>query len=206
MLGGNFMSNMILPNWAPRVDAEKIKKLYKLDSQGIIDEFLLEDVGYALLSRAYTLRQTLRAHHEGIIYCPACQRIVPKTDILECTCGWNLPWKEYHNTYRRKQLTGASLPPMVDQFIQEFEKANDYHSRMRSIDNLIHRFHWGIQNMPTRPVAVNFINLGLYDTVKFIIELGYCKDDEFAREQWKQWLKNAKQSGFYNEELKYVKE
>jgi len=197
--------NQQIPTWAPRVDAQKIKNLYELNAQGIIDEELLDDVGYGLLARAYSFKTTLKAHHEDVATCPMCHTEIPiinkgKKDLIECSCGWSLAWGKYHESYKGKQLTGMSVIPMVDEFIRNFEaQINNPAGKMRVIDNLLHRFHWEIQNNPTRPVAVNFIDLTTHNAVKFIIELGFSENDFFAKEQFESWLTNAKKSGYYDE-------
>ncbi len=73
---------------------------------------------------------------------------------------------------------------------------------MRAIDHLLHRFHWELKNTPTRPLAVNFIDLRLWDVVRFLITLAYPEDDPEARRQYETWLANAQKSGWYENELK----
>ena len=89
----------------------------------------------------------------------------------------------------------------MEVYIREFGAARDYHAKMRAIDNLLHRFHWELQNAPTRPLAVNFIDLRLWDVVRFLITLAYPPDDPEARRQYETWLANARKSGWYENEL-----
>ncbi|MGI6704943.1 MAG: hypothetical protein ACOX6S_01330 [Clostridia bacterium] len=36
------------PTWAPKVNPNKIRRLYQQDAKGILDDELLDDVGYSL--------------------------------------------------------------------------------------------------------------------------------------------------------------
>jgi len=38
----------LLPRWAPRLPPGKIQRLYELDALGIQDDYLVDEVGYAL--------------------------------------------------------------------------------------------------------------------------------------------------------------
>ena len=191
------------PRWAPRVRAELIKKLYEENAAGIYDEELVDEIGYAFLARADSLIKTNRAHFEHIVYCPVCGALTQYADhVLHCGCGWSLPWRDYHATYQKKQLIGENIPPLVEEYLRAFGVAQDYSAKMRAIDNLLHRFHWELQNAPTRPLAVNFIDLRLWDAVRFLITLAYPEDNPEAKRQYDVWLANAKKSGWYENELR----
>lgn len=190
------------PRWAPRVSHRLIRELYEKNAAGIYDEDLADEVGYAFLARADSLVQTNRAHYDHVVNCPVCGAMASYVNhILCCDCGWSLSWREYHATYQKKQLIGENIPPLVEVYIREFGAARDYHAKMRAIDNLLHRFHWELQNAPTRPLAVNFIDLRLWDVVRFLITLAYPPDDPEARRQYETWLANARKSGWYENEL-----
>ena len=191
------------PRWAPRVSHRLIRELYEKNAAGMYDEELVDEIGYAFLARADSLVKTNRAHYDHIVYCPICNALTHYEDhILRCTCGWSLPWRDYHATYQKKQLIGENIPPLVEVYVREFGAARDYHAKMRAIDNLLHRFHWELQNAPTRPLAVNFIDLRLWDVVRFLITLAYPAEDPEAQRQYDVWLENAKKSGWYDYELK----
>ncbi|MGC9468959.1 MAG: hypothetical protein ACP5HS_10245 [Anaerolineae bacterium] len=100
-----------LPTWAPRVRPEKIRRLYELDAQGIIDEELIDDVGYSLLARCESF---IRANEAvaGRARCPNCGATVAhpaqKEELLQCPCDWSLSWADYFATIQHKQLSGAA--------------------------------------------------------------------------------------------------
>lgn len=191
------------PRWAPRVQAALIKRLYEENALGICDEALADEIGCAFLARADSLIKTNRAHYEHVVCCPVCGALTRYADhVLHCECGWSLPWRDYHATYQKKQLIGENIPPLVEEYVRAFGAARDYAAKMRAIDNLLHRFHWELQNAPTRPLAVNFIDLRLWDIVRFLITLAYPEDDPEAKRQYDVWLANAKKSGWYENELR----
>lgn len=190
------------PVWAPRVSHRLIRELYEKNAAGFYDEDLADEVGYAFLARAESLVRTNDAHFYHNYFCPVCDQPVEyREHVLHCTCGWSLPWKEYHASYQKKQLIGQDIPNLVRPYLAEFRAAREYHAKMRAIDNLLHRFHWEIRGEPTRPLAVNFIDLRLFDVVRFLISLAYPEGDEEAARQYDTWLMNAKKSRWYENEL-----
>ena len=58
--------------WARRVRPETIRALYTLDAKGIVDEELIDEVGYAMLARCESIRTVTRAH-SGRATCPRCK-------------------------------------------------------------------------------------------------------------------------------------
>jgi hypothetical protein len=87
--------------WSPRVPQWKIRRLYELDAQGILDEELLDDVGITLLLRCRDIL-TIHEAKRGRVKCPRCadqrertiiERVSQKGDardeaIVCPECGW----------------------------------------------------------------------------------------------------------------------
>ncbi len=102
-------------HWASRVNPILIRRLYQTDARGIVDEELIDAVGFALYARCESILQATEAH-AGHIICPECGTLVKrdggpwlKDAILECAqCGWQVPWEEYFKTYQHKHLVGGS--------------------------------------------------------------------------------------------------
>src|SRR3954447_14811943 len=85
--------------WAPRVDPQKIRRLYETDARGIVDDELIEEVGFALYSRCLSIIAATEAH-SGRVQCPRCSQIVPhRSDpdaVLQCAnCSWRVRWRDY---------------------------------------------------------------------------------------------------------------
>jgi hypothetical protein len=167
----------ILPQWAPRVRQDRIRRLYEQDAQGIVDEELINDVGYALLSRCQSFLEATAAV-QGQAICPVCAQTVlhpvKKDALLHCSCGWKLSWEDYFATIQRKQLSGAE--PVVDlfqHFVASFPATGSPREKVVLIDQLLHGFHWYHQHGYTRPVAVNLIEGKLADVIAFLDRLTY---------------------------------
>lgn len=168
----------ILPQWASRVQKSKIKQLYNLDSKGIYDDELLDEVGYALRSRCQSFISACQAT-SGKVICPVCDTLIPhdwdKDKLINCpNCQWQLTWGEYFATIQHKQLSGAEpVLELFQEYVDKFQQAQTNQEKMFSIDRLLHGFHWSVKYGPTRPVAVNLIDGRLRDVILFLDELSY---------------------------------
>jgi hypothetical protein len=187
----------ITPDWAPRVAQGRIRRLYETDAQGIYDEDLIDEVGYALLARCQSFLDANEAR-AGRARCPRCSAIVAHTcqkeEVLRGACGWELTWGRYFQTLQHAQLSGAE--PVLAQFrafVATFPATGTPQAKMLAIDRLIHGFHWYLKtNRPTRPVAVNLIEGRLNDVVAFLDRLTYGDQSTPGLQQshthWKQMI------------------
>jgi hypothetical protein len=174
-------------NWGQRVPKWKLRRLYESDAQGLLDEDLLNDVGYTLLERCRDILKVASAQH-GQVPCPRCERLGqaalipvprvkgdPRDRLLTCpVCGWQITWGEYHLSYKRKQLNPGGATDTFAAFAAEFPQARTPQAKMAAIDRLIHEFHYSFQplpDIPTRPVGVNLIEGHLEDVIAFLNEL-----------------------------------
>jgi hypothetical protein len=57
--------------WSKRVKPQSIRRLYALDAKGIVDEDLIDGVGYAMYARCLGIRAVTEAH-AGRATCPRC--------------------------------------------------------------------------------------------------------------------------------------
>jgi hypothetical protein len=153
--------------WAPRVDPNKLRRLYQLDAQGILDADLLDEVGYGLYSRCRSILHVSDAMN-GRVHCPCCDTIIQHptndpADILCCsTCSWQARWGDYYNTYRTEELGAGGAAEIFQDFITHWEPVRTPRDKMQLIDQLIHRWHWETaRQRPTfglgRPTGVNLI-------------------------------------------------
>ncbi len=177
--GSNPTGDHRLPTWAPRVPKHKIRRLYELDAQGIIDDDLIDDVGYGLWARGKAFI-TACAAVRGEVVCPACGAILhraghDKTQVMVCGCRWSLSWGDYFETIQRKQLSGAEpVLALFGSYVDRFPEATTPRARMLLIDELLHGFHWYYKTgTPTRPVAINLIEGRLSDVIDFLDTLTY---------------------------------
>jgi hypothetical protein len=200
-------TSAILPEWSPRLPMSKIQRLYDLDALGIYDEELIDEIGYALLSRCQSFIQAVQAT-QGLATCPVCKHQVEhnfkNSEVLTCeNCGWQATWKDYFSTIQHKQLSGAE-PVLVffAEFIETYPKARTSQEKMFHIDRLLHGFHYAsIHHMrtPTRPVAVNLIDGRLNDVIAFLERLTFGEQSTPGltenRDEWLEKIQNAKSWG-----------
>jgi ribosomal protein S27AE len=186
----------ITPIWAPRVRQNKISELYENDAQGIYDDALIDDVGYALRARCQSFIEANEAR-DGKTPCPRCGETVlhkgHKDEVLRCRCGWELPWGVYFETIQHKQLSGAEpVLRLFEDFVNRYPTAQENREKVFLIDQLLHGFHWYYTgNSPTRPVAINLIEGQLWQVIEFLDNLSYSeKSTPGTRETKAEWDTN----------------
>jgi hypothetical protein len=164
--------------WAPRVQQHLIRRLYESDARGLLDEELLNEVGWGLYARCESFIQAVEAAH-GRATCPGCGKIVLHScvpeEVLRCAnCGWQTTWQTYFRSFQHKQLSGAE-PVLVlfRQFMAHFPLASSPSDKMLLIDRLIHGFHQSLGGDPTRTTGVNLIEGRHHEVVEFLDSLAY---------------------------------
>lgn len=194
-------SNNSLPVWSPRLRKLQLQRLYHSCGQGLLDEALVDEVGFALYSRCLSMLQASAAIR-GNPPCPSCgntaQIDASPNPFARCAhCGWRCPWDAYQKTYQRKGLFAGGLEPFVKDFIDQFPVTTAHAKRMVLIDTLIHRFHWESAGVDDgRPGATSLIEGKMKDIMEFLDRLTYGEnvppEIEQTREEWrKKWGKNA---------------
>ena len=181
--------------WAPRVPRGRIRLLYESDAAGIVDESMIDEVGYAFWERCRDILICTRAH-TGEATCPRCETIVHhgwrKDEMMRCDCGWSMTWGDYLGSYQGKQLHGGGSVPWISEYIDELERATTPRRRMLAIDRLINRFHWDLKHperdggphAPSRPTAVNLIGGKMREVLALLDELaGMGEPDDPERRQ-----------------------
>lgn len=168
--------------WSRRVKPEVIRRLYTLDAKGIVDDELINEVGYAMYARCLSIRTATRAH-TGRGMCPRCRSDVLRADPdwkawkkdepMACPCGWETTWGAYHKTYKGKQLHGGGAYPMFRAFIERWPGARLPRDKMLAIDALIHECHGQFKGAMGRPAACNLIEGTMHELVDFLNELAY---------------------------------
>lgn len=159
--------------WEPKVPQWQIRRLYETDARGILDEEQINQVGWALWGRCDSIL-TVTAAHYGKVRCPGCETMIERvkaderTEIVSCPgCGWSIPWANYHQSYRGKQLFGANAVEIFEKYHKVFPMTERANQKMLLIDRLIHAFHIGIRDIG-RPVAANLIEGTLAEVIRFL--------------------------------------
>ena len=192
--------NHQLPQWAPRVKKDKVRRLYELDAKGIYDSELLEDVGYGLLARCESFIIASRSR-EGYLPCPNCGTTVfhdhDREKLMVCeNCGWSVTWGAYFKHMQHKQLSGADpVLHLFEAFVNGFPKAKTNQRKMFMIDRLLHGFHYWVKKdtiTNTRPVAVNLIDARLGDVIRFLDELTFGEGNTpGVQENHAEWVQRS---------------
>jgi Zn ribbon nucleic-acid-binding protein len=193
--------------WAPRVHPNKLKRLYELDAQGILDDDLIDEVGYTLYSRCQSILHVSDAMN-GKVHCPQCDTIIlhqtnDSADVLACpTCGWEARWGAYYNTYRTQELGAGGAVDIFHDFMAQWERVRTSREKMVLIDQLIHRWHWETQHQRPkfglgRPTGVNLIEgnkqqvLALLDTLTY--GAGSTTDTQTTKAAWRAYWQEVQE-------------
>jgi Zn ribbon nucleic-acid-binding protein len=184
-----------LPIWSPRVSKSKIRQLYTSFGKGIVDEQLIDDVGFSLLARCESVLAATQAGQGAGAPCPRCTSLLDwvswRNEDLECrSCGWRCPGQVYKKTMKFKHLFAGGMKPFLEEFVREFPRARRHSDRFILIDTLIHRYHWENVGKPSRPGACCLIEGKLKDIMPFLDALSYGErvpeEVQATREQWRQ--------------------
>jgi hypothetical protein len=164
--------------WARRVSQDKIRRLYALDAKGILDEELIDDVGYAMYARCESIRIATEAHM-GRAACRRCGTIIEhngqKEARLACaTCGWETTWGAYFKSYQHRQLVGGNAFPAFADFIERWPKLRSPSDKLLAIDKLVHACHASARHPGlARPAAVNLIEGKARELIAFLDRIAY---------------------------------
>lgn len=188
--------------WGKKVPQELIAKLYYKDSQGILDEELADEAGYALFARCESIISVTYGFEHKKLICPSCGKDIPlHDDAFTCQCGFSATWDEFRKSYKNKQLYGANALPVFLAYRRDFSAAKGYGEKMITIDTLIHSFHilhsyrkkYDVfdpedeDNALGRPTGVNLIEGSLSEVIMFLNELTDSKE----KSRWQSIVKRA---------------
>lgn len=129
--------------WEPRVKPALIRSLYETDAAGLVDEKLIDEVGYALLLRCETIQRVTERR------CPDCGEPLdgafdsgPRDRRIFCSgCRWSSTWDTYHRSYKGHRIHGGRAYGAFVEFLNSFPKARNITAKMLAIDRLIHAVH-----------------------------------------------------------------
>ena len=181
--------------WAPKVRQEKLWNLYQSDARGLLDEDLLDRVGYALLTRC----ECIFMINEGKVACPRCgAAFVVRSPFMSggaepvgcptAGCGWTVTGQEYGQSIRHRELHSGNAGPAFEAYVEAYPKAKTAQERMLAIDRLIHAFHWDLKMaLPNRPAGNNLIEGSLDQVIDLLDRLSYGNSAQ-AKDAWRETL------------------
>jgi hypothetical protein len=193
-----------LRRWSPKVAGQRIRTLYETDARGIVDEELIDDVGYALYARCDDIVEVTTARN-GNVKCQGCGTIIQRRggveEALACAaCDWRTVWGEYQRSYNRKGLLagikGAPTIGIFDAFVKRWPGCRTPRDKIILIDRLIHEFHADALNNDTRPSACNVIKGNATEVIALLNSLAYGDESTSglcaSREQWYERLRASR--------------
>lgn len=188
--------------WAQRVRPEKIRRLYELEAQGLVDEDLLNDVFYAINDRCQSILTCTEAA-DGRVKCQRCGAILlrqdlnnrpeSKAEVILCpNCSWKTTWGEFLESYQGKQLFAGGTGPALHHFVDLALKAKTPREKMLMIDVIIHAYHWEMLNTPTRPTAMNLIAGNNEVVIDLLLGLAYQEGDDELLKTKTAWVEKTR--------------
>lgn len=161
--------------WPDKLNINKLKQLYLLDSKGIQDEVLADEIGLTLYLRCKNGKEDMELLERNMIRCHNCNSVIEgHDDFRECKCGYQYSYREYRRNYRKNNMPSGAAAKVFDEYIQNWIRAQGYNSKMILIDKLLHEFHLSlVSGAIHRPVAMNFIDGTREKVTNIINELAY---------------------------------
>ena len=146
-----------VPRWAPRVPMEWIAKLYATEARGIVDDELIDKVGWRLYAR--------------------CEDCISATN--DAMSGRE---DAKGRSWQHKELISEGARPFMEEFIATWDRTKDPRGRMLAIDRVIHRWHWENKleerGAVGRPTGVNLIEGSRKQVIAFLDKLSSGENHE----------------------------
>jgi len=147
--------------WSEKVSRSKLIRLYQNDAKGLVDEDLLDEVGYTLYSRCKQARETFECLNKGEIICHHCgtvNKATSYTDLIHCPCGYYYTYREYRRSCRANSIPGGRATDIFNTFADKWLLCKNEKEKMLLIDWLIHECHVSVMTGGKgRSVCVNLI-------------------------------------------------
>ena len=177
-----YLGDNEMPQWAPKVEREKIRKLYLGDAQGFVDEERIDEVGIAIYARCESIRIVTEIRRNGNAECLRCGHkfefdYLQMETILCKKCGWSVTWVRFHKSYKGKQVWGGRAYPAFERFLRAYPNASTPQQKMLLIDSVVHACHESIDfHHGTAPAAKNLLKGSFKDIADFLEELAYSSE------------------------------
>jgi hypothetical protein len=173
----------------------KIRRLYDNDAQGIIDEDLIDEVGYALYARCESVWMVTERR------CPECRekcQILNWRTMICSACGWSTSWEAYKRSYKGKRIHGGRAYEFFLTYMDEFGRARGPRQKMLAIDRVIHALHESLDQVWTTPASVNLIEGTRDEVIAFLDALAYGDTADPAmrsrKEEWRQKMSETERA------------
>jgi len=179
-------------HWAERVSPHKIRRLYESDARGMLDEDLLDEVGYGIY---VCCQQTLDLGEatRGRVKCRGCGSIIVRrlvngqfddSEMLRCNaCSWEVACGDYHKSLLRKTPAPPYEPAVVfETFVKGWTLARSPRDKLLLIDSLIHEWHIHYRAVGW-PIGTSVVKATAEQMVQLLEGLAYGFDSTEGLEQ-----------------------
>ena len=199
------MPNQDTIQWAPKLRPHLLRRLYESDARGLVDDELLDEVGYTLYERCRTIWIATERR------CPRCAAKLDRRDSsrdapMVCPdCDWQTVWRLYHRSYKGKRIHGGRAYSAFLRYMEEWRRARDPRTKMLVIDRLIHALHEDERMLWVTPASVNLIEGKRDEIITLLDHLAYgdCSAPESVvrKEEWRSKMAQGEENTelFYKE-------
>lgn len=176
--------------WAAPLPAGKLVRLYEGNAVGVIDDDLLDDVGWRLWERLSDVGRV----SSGAVRCPDCgttfQVRSPNREVddtVTCPQGdWSVTPRAWHQSWEHRDLNGHC--PEFQRFVDRWPTARTTRDRMLLIDAVVHALHVSSRDdMSGNFAARNFIEGSRPKVVALLDELAYGPGSHIAEAARLRW-------------------
>jgi hypothetical protein len=172
--------------------AGKLIRLYEANAAGLLDDELLDDVGWRLWER---LSDVVRVTN-GRVRCPGCEAEFlvrspdrGRDDVVPCPgCDWTITDRAWHKSWEHRDLNGPC--PEFQGYVDKWPTARSARDRMLLIDEVVHALHVASRDdAPGNFAARNFLEGSRPKVVALLEELANGPGSqvaEGARARWQE--------------------
>lgn len=179
--------------WGEKVSRNDLFRLYQGEASGLIDEDLLDEVGYTFYTRCKQGKETREHMVKGQIICHHCGTVITagrtsptgavllnddNDALINCGCGYSYTYREYRRSCNSVNMPGGRATPIFEHFLLKWPTCRSATEKMMLIDWLVHECHVTLMSgMAGRSVCVNLIEGSLKQISDLIIKLAYDASD-----------------------------
>lgn len=160
--------------WAEKVSRYKLVKLYQDEAKGLLDEDLLNEIGYTFYTRCKQARDTRQRLDKGEIICHYCGEVhqaMSYTALIACPCGYYYTYREYRRSCNANNVPGGRATEIFKAFTDNWLLCKSASEKMLLIDGLVHECHVSaMTGAKGRSVCMNLME-GTLSQIKDMLEL-----------------------------------
>lgn len=176
--------------WCKKIPRNDLLKLYQSEAKGMVDQELLDEVGFAFYTRCKQAHDARACMERGEILCHHCGAVLKANRVsladsavikrasdnlpLNCECGHSYTYREYRRSYMAVNMPGNRATPIFEYFEQHWSGCRNATQKMILIDWLIHQCHITLMSgAKGKSVCENLIEGTRKQILDLILKLAY---------------------------------